>query len=51
MDGSAYERALQHALRFRASLSERPVGASASADELRAALGGRCKRTLFPPGR
>lgn len=50
MDGSAYERALQHALRFRASLSERPVGASASADELRAALGGPLQEDPLPAG-
>src|SRR5260370_27261234 len=48
MDSSAYERALRHALRFRASLAERPVGASASAAELRAALGGPLQEEPLP---
>src|SRR5260370_40454360 len=48
MDSSAYERALRHALRFRASLAERPVGASAWAGELRWALGGPLQDELLP---
>src|SRR5260370_7200228 len=48
MASAPYERALRHALRFRASLAERPVGASASADQLRAALGGPLQENPLP---
>ncbi|HUJ26220.1 MAG TPA: aminotransferase class V-fold PLP-dependent enzyme [Myxococcales bacterium] len=48
MDPSALQRALFHALRFRESLGERKVGAVASAEELRAALGGHLQDDPMP---